>query len=116
MTLSWLTSKIEEYVKAFGEPEWIHINQVNMNALASDLRGFPMTGFLTLQINGYTVEAQTTVDGAVIGSRGSFCIYYVDSQVLPVAQVGCDCGASKTNQPGHSHWCSTQQKAGAWTT
>lgn len=54
------------------------------------------------------MTAQELLDRITKASE-SFNARYGEAMKEKKAKLECDCGAKKTNQPGHSTWCKTEE-------
>lgn len=107
MTLNWLEEKMREFEASCGRsPEQILMSQDDLDAITADL--FSSKGHQSITVDSVPVSPGFACRGDVYMYGGGYCSRY--SYVPPVACAStCDCGAAKTNQPGHSFWCSAQE-------
>lgn len=113
MTLSWLTERLDEYRTAYGiEPNFVQLGDKDFEGLFLDVSGgVPFGSFgwpqgaVTFGVNGISCEGGGNSGYAAFHGEVTTGYWYAP----PAPKSLCDCGSAKTNQPGHSPWCSVQR-------
>lgn len=136
MLISELEHTMTQYCLAHGRsPLYVEVNPQDWQNLLLDITfGQPPLGLTSYLVNGISVHASGTLvpgevafwykgsqevravrkpPGITAGAalRSIYDQFWTYSEALEAEKPRCDCGAEKCNQPGHSHWCSTQVRA-----